>query len=159
MLENQNNVETAEDITRTILQTIYDIWASFVSHIPYFAASLLIILLTWLVIHISKRISTRFFTNTSLRASLKELIVRLLTIGIWIIGLLIAAMIAFPGLTPVNAFGGLGIASLAIGFAFKDIFEIFFAGILLLWHYIHSKTATTSTVMISRAVLRRPTFE
>jgi small conductance mechanosensitive channel len=29
----------------------------------------------------------------------------------------------------------LGLGSIAIGFAFKDIFENFFAGILILWKY------------------------
>jgi len=44
-------------------------------------------------------------------------------------------MVVFPGLTPSKALGALGIASVAIGFAFKDIFENFFAGILLLWRF------------------------
>ncbi len=30
---------------------------------------------------------------------------------------------------------GLGIGSIAVGFAFKDIFENFFAGVLLLWRF------------------------
>ncbi|MDX1519245.1 MAG: mechanosensitive ion channel family protein, partial [Gammaproteobacteria bacterium] len=38
-------------------------------------------------------------------------------------------------LTPSKALGGLGIASIAVGFAFKEIFENFFAGILLLWRF------------------------
>jgi small-conductance mechanosensitive channel len=57
---------------------------------------------------------------------------RFVAIAVWIIGLLLAAMIVFPGLTPSKALGGMGIASVAIGFAFRDIFENFFAGVLLL---------------------------
>ena len=49
----------------------------------------------------------------------------------------------FPGLTPTRALGGLGIVSLAVGFAFKDIFENFFAGILILCVSL-SRTAITS---------------
>ncbi len=44
-------------------------------------------------------------------------------------------MIMLPGLTPTKALAGLGIGSIAIGFAFKDIFENFFAGILILWRF------------------------
>ena len=45
---------------------------------------------------------------------------------------MIAAIIAFPGLTPTKMLAGLGIGSVAIGFAFKDIFENFLAGIIIL---------------------------
>lgn len=40
-----------------------------------------------------------------------------------------------PELTPTKALGALGIVSIAIGLAFKDIFENFFAGVLILWRF------------------------
>ncbi len=46
-----------------------------------------------------------------------------------------AAVVVFPGLTPAKALTVLGFGSVAIGFAFKDIFENFFAGVLILWRY------------------------
>lgn len=49
--------------------------------------------------------------------------------------MLIAIVVAFPGMTPSKALTLLGLGSVAIGFAFKDIFENFFAGILILWRY------------------------
>ncbi|MGI9043691.1 MAG: mechanosensitive ion channel family protein [Gemmatimonadaceae bacterium] len=49
-----------------------------------------------------------------------------------IVGLLISITAAFPGFTPGNLIGTLGIGGVAIGFAFKDIFENFLAGILIL---------------------------
>lgn len=49
-----------------------------------------------------------------------------------LLGLLIAVTIAFPSFTPANLIGALGITGIAIGFAFKDIFENFLAGILIL---------------------------
>lgn len=55
------------------------------------------------------------------------------------LGLLLAAMVIFPGLTLEKASGGLGLASVAIRFAFKEIFENFFAGIMLLWKYPSEK--------------------
>ena len=53
--------------------------------------------------------------------------------GILIIGALVAVTAAFPGFTPGNLISALGIGGIAIGFAFKDIFENFLAGILLLF--------------------------
>ena len=41
----------------------------------------------------------------------------------------------FPGLSPAKALGGIGLLSVAVGFAFKDTFENFFAGTLMLWKY------------------------
>ncbi len=50
-----------------------------------------------------------------------------------LLGALVAATIVFPSFSPGNLVAGLGITSVAVGFAFKDILENFFAGILLLW--------------------------
>jgi small-conductance mechanosensitive channel len=44
-------------------------------------------------------------------------------------------MVVFPGLAPADALAALGIGSIAIGLAFKDIFENFFAGVLILWRF------------------------
>nr|WP_284143862.1 mechanosensitive ion channel domain-containing protein [Psychrobacter sp. WY6] len=48
------------------------------------------------------------------------------------IGFMIAMVIAVPGFTPAKLIGALGIGSVAIGFAFKDIFQNLLSGILLL---------------------------
>lgn len=47
-------------------------------------------------------------------------------------GLLVAVTAAFPTFTPADLIGALGVGSVAIGFAFKDIFQNFLAGILIL---------------------------
>ncbi len=77
----------------------------------------------------------RLLDRRRFRTSLKDLADQLIRIGVWIIGLLLATVIAFPGMTPSKALTVLGLGSIAIGFAFKDIFENFFAGILILWRY------------------------
>ena len=45
---------------------------------------------------------------------------------------MIAMVVAIPGFTPAKLIGALGIGSVAIGFAFKDIFQNLLSGILLL---------------------------
>lgn len=57
---------------------------------------------------------------------------RLAYIGIIFLGLLISMTIAFPSVTPAKLFSTLGIGGVAIGFAFKDIFQNLLAGILIL---------------------------
>jgi len=115
--------------------TVVGIWNAFIADIPFFIAGLVVVFLTWLAAMLFSRSSGRLLHHWRLRGSLQQLVTRLATIGIWIVGLLVAAMIVFPDLTPTKALGGLGLVSIAIGFAFKDIFENFFAGILILWRF------------------------
>ncbi len=53
-------------------------------------------------------------------------------LGIWLVGLMVAATVMMPGLTPASLIAGLGIGAVAIGFAFQDIFENFLAGVLIM---------------------------
>ena len=57
---------------------------------------------------------------------------RLAQWGVILLGVLLAVTIAFPSFTPANLISALGLTGIAIGFAFKDIFENFLAGILIL---------------------------
>lgn len=57
---------------------------------------------------------------------------RLAQWGVVLLGLLVAVTVVFPTFTPANLISALGITGIAIGFAFKDIFQNFLAGILIL---------------------------
>lgn len=48
------------------------------------------------------------------------------------LGILIAMTIVFPSVRPVDLLAGLGVGSVAVGFAFKDILQNWLAGLLLL---------------------------
>jgi small-conductance mechanosensitive channel len=64
--------------------------------------------------------------------SLSLLLSRLAYVVMLILGLLVAVTIVLPGFTPASLVSALGVSGIAIGFAFKDIFQNFLAGILLL---------------------------
>ncbi len=57
---------------------------------------------------------------------------RLAQWGVLLLGFLVSAVIVFPNFSPADVIGLLGVGSVAIGFAFRDIFQNFLAGILLL---------------------------
>lgn len=99
---------------------------------PQLLIALVIILLTYAFAKLARNIAQRILNKTKLRKSLINLLILFSSIAIWIVGIMIAAIIAFPGLTPTKMLAGLGIGSVAIGFAFKDIFENFLAGIIIL---------------------------
>ncbi|WP_229755789.1 mechanosensitive ion channel family protein, partial [Deinococcus soli (ex Cha et al. 2016)] len=48
------------------------------------------------------------------------------------LGVLVALTVVFPTLTAASLFGALGVRGVAIGFAFKDIFQNLLAGLLIL---------------------------
>lgn len=138
-MTTQNNNPTdliALDSVEVLLsETMVSVWRDFISHLPFLISGLLIILITWLFSYLIGHISKKLLSRAKIRRSLKDLLLRLISIGVWILGTLLAAMVVFPGLTPSKALGGLGLASIAVGFAFKEVFENFFAGILLLWRF------------------------
>jgi len=128
-------MDGVDEVQTTILNTFFEIIKSFIEHLPYIFGSIFILLLTWGLTSFLRRFGTRILSNWSKRDSVKELIIRMVTIVGWVLGLLLCAIILFPGLTPSKALGGLGLVSIAVGLAFKDIFENFFAGILILWRF------------------------
>ncbi|OUJ71400.1 mechanosensitive ion channel family protein [Hymenobacter crusticola] len=64
--------------------------------------------------------------------SLKLLLSRLAYVAVLILGVLVTTTIVVPSFTPASLISALGVGGIAIGFAFKDIFQNFLAGILLL---------------------------
>lgn len=66
--------------------------------------------------------------------SLQALFVQTSYVATWITGILIASVIAIPSMRLRDIIGLLGLSSVAIGFAFQDIFKNFLAGVLLLLH-------------------------
>lgn len=128
-------IDSVDEVTFTVMQTISGMWRDFLEHLPFLFSGIAILLATWGLATLIDKLGNRFLANWSSRESLKELVLRLISIVVWILGLLLAGIVVFPGLTPAKALGGLGLVSIAVGLAFKDIFENFFAGILILWRF------------------------
>ncbi|BCX50296.1 hypothetical protein HAHE_42040 [Haloferula helveola] len=124
-----------EKTLSTLKETLSEQWTGLVSQVPNLVAGLVVLLATWIAVFAYRKLVRRALRGRSMRDSLKELIVTFGKVAIWTLGVLIAAMIVFPDLTPSKALGAAGLASVAVGLAFKDIFQNFFAGILLLWRF------------------------
>ena len=67
------------------------------------------------------------------RSGAAEALSRIAHMLILITGFLVGLIIAFPSVNPASVLGALGFGGVAIGFAFRDILQNYFAGILLLW--------------------------
>ena len=116
----------------TINKEVMGMAEGLVASLPSLAIGLVIILVTWLVAKIVVRITGRIAAKANLRESLRNLIATVTHVAVWIIGLMIAATVVLPGLEPAGLIAGLGIGTVAIGFAFQDIFENFLAGVLIM---------------------------
>ena len=103
-----------------------------IAHVPQVVLSVVVVLLTWVISRVAARVVVQAVKRAKPRQSVQELIANLTSLGIWCGGLVTAATVLFPSLTPGKIVAGLGLGSVALGFAFKDVFENFFAGIVIL---------------------------
>lgn len=103
-----------------------------VATLPALIAAIAILVVTAFAVNPIRQVigttAERLFNSASLRA----LATQISTVATWTVGILVASMILFPGLALGDLLGLLGLGSVAIGFAFQDIFKNFLAGILLL---------------------------
>ncbi|MGH1417885.1 MAG: mechanosensitive ion channel family protein [Hyphomicrobiaceae bacterium] len=115
-----------------LLEQLENYRVGFWEALPQLAAAMFLLIVTWGVVYITRYIIDRFLRAARARRSLIELFQMLASVGLWIFGILIATTVALPSVTPGKVLTALGLGSVAIGFAFKDVFENFLAGIFLL---------------------------
>ena len=106
---------------------------AFWERVPYIIIAVVTFLIFWLLTKLFKFFVRKTLENRSYtRQNLVLVLNRVGTVLILFIGFLVALVIAIPGFTPSQLMGALGIGSVAIGFAFKDIFQNMLSGILIL---------------------------
>jgi small conductance mechanosensitive channel len=114
------------------LKRLQSILNEFIAAAPNIVLALLILGLFFVLAKIVRLIVQRA-TDRRVRMRTAGMAVGRLAQGlVIIIGLLSALSAALPTFKPADAIGLLGIGSVAVGFAFRDIFQNFFAGMLLL---------------------------
>ncbi|MGK7866991.1 mechanosensitive ion channel family protein [Falsiroseomonas sp. E2-1-a20] len=132
------SLTTGETATRTIevgsaiIQDKIEAWsAGFQYLLPNIGVALIVVAifigLAWLVAKGFGRWARRRD-----RANLGEVLGAFLKWVVIFIGVLIGLTIVMPSLRPGDLVAGLGVGSVAIGFAFKDILQNWLAGVLLL---------------------------
>jgi small conductance mechanosensitive channel len=116
-----------------VLETLYGIAYSLLERLPFVMVGLVVFVLFWIIGRIIQRVIITAGERTRLDNTLANLLGRLATAFLIVLGALVAAVVIFPTFRPGDLVAGLGITSVAVGFAFKDVLQNFFAGILLLW--------------------------
>jgi len=121
-----------DEAREILVNSVSDMAKGAVKHLPNLVIASIVLLVTLTISKGTQFIYGRVIRERNLRQSLKDLFRKLITIAIWVSGLLVAMMIVFPSVKPESLLAGLGLSSIAIGFAFKDVVENFFAGFLIL---------------------------
>ncbi len=116
----------------TLWRSLQNLWHGLLTQAPFIAIGLLIFLAFLVAARVVRKLITAAGERMRLQVNLAQLLSRLASAIVQIIGFLVAAVVVFPAFKPGDLVTGLGITSVAIGFAFKDILQNFFAGILLL---------------------------
>ena len=104
----------------------------FLARLPYLVLSLVVFTLFYLVAKGIRVVVRRFAERRKRHRNLGLVLGRLAQAVMVLIWLLVALVIVLPGFTPGQLLELLGIGSVAIGFAFRDILQNFLAGLLIL---------------------------
>lgn len=120
------------DLLERVREELTDVMAGAIAQLPAIFAGILLFLA---FVFLSKRVKR--FVSTAIKLKTGDVTTavifeRLAATLVIILGLLISAGVAFPQLSFDSLIATLGLTSIAVGFAFKDVFENFVAGLILL---------------------------
>ncbi len=118
----------SQNATRTVIEMIEGFWAQ----LPVIAVGIVVFLIFLVVASIVRRVIQSAGSRAHLDIMLSSLIARVGYFVTVVIGFFVASVVIFPGLSPSDLIAGLGIGSVALGFAFKDVLQNLFAGFLIL---------------------------
>lgn len=120
------------DLIKTIQRSLLELVGEAVQILPSVFLSIIVVFATWYGARLIKRLM-RITTGHLVKSiSLQLLFEQIASVAVWVLGILLACTLVFPGLALGDIIGLLGLSSVAVGFAFQDIFKNFLAGILLL---------------------------
>jgi len=112
--------------TTTALGELYQ---GFLELLPGLIFGLLVLGVFYLLSGLARRAILRATRNSGYGQAVS----RLARLGLLLAGVLVGMAVAFPTVNGSSILSALGVSGVAIGFAFRDILQNYFAGILLLW--------------------------
>ena len=120
------------DLNPSLALEKIDSWVDgFVATLPNLLISIIIFCIFLIIASLVKRAILKAASHRG-RSNLGEVLGGFFKATIILFGGLIAATITVPTLNPGDLVAGLGVSSVAIGFAFKDILQNWLAGLLIL---------------------------
>ncbi len=115
-----------------LMRPVQVIFAQIVRMLPAVGTALVVLLIFYLAARWIRALIRRLSRRRGQQHNVGIVLGRLAQLGVLAVGLLVAVTVIFPSFRPGDLITLLGISSVAIGFAFKDIFQNYVAGILIL---------------------------
>lgn len=103
-----------------------------IASLPNLAIAIVVFAIFIVLAKIARNLVRRVFQKIGRSANVGSLIGRIGEASVILVGLLISAPIIVPSFQMSDVVKVMGLGGVAVGFAFKDIFQNFFAGILIL---------------------------
>jgi small-conductance mechanosensitive channel len=107
-------------------------WRAFIAAIPRLAAAFVVVVISLAVAHTVRWTILRVRRSRDGHDNLWIAIARVAYAATAILGFMIGATVAFPSFTVGSMIQLLGVSGVVVGFAFKDIFQNFLGGLLIL---------------------------
>lgn len=104
----------------------------FWAQLPIIAVGVVVFLIFLVIASFARKVIRAAAERARLDVMLSSLLSRIGYFVVVIFGLFVSIVVIFPGVSPGDLFAGLGIGSVALGFAFKDVLQNLFAGFLIL---------------------------
>ncbi|MEM8528395.1 MAG: mechanosensitive ion channel family protein [Bacteroidota bacterium] len=131
--DNQNQDAPKEiDFNPGLLFERIDSWLDgFIRMLPNIGVAIVVLIIFYFLARLAGRL-IRKSTEKSGRENLGTVLGGFVKWTVIVLGFLLAATIVVPTLKPGDLIAGLGVSSVAIGFAFQDILQNWLAGLLIL---------------------------
>ena len=114
------------------LSKLQEMGRGLIAALPSIAVAVMTLGLFWMVSRAVRSVVLRATDRRRRHRNLGLVLGRLTQGAVVVLGVLVAMVIAFPNFSPAQVVELLGVGSIAIGFAFRDVLQNFLAGILLL---------------------------
>ena len=119
-------------IIETIVNSLHELLGQTIKYLPGLISAVMVIFLTRYLVKLIEKIAHKTAKTIIKSPSLQILLTKAAKVGVWTLGILLSCVLAFPSFELSDIIATLGIGSVAVGFAFQDIFKNFLAGIILL---------------------------
>lgn len=116
----------------TALKGVREMGAGFAERLPYVVLALVVFVVFYIAAKAIRSVVRNLSARRKRHQNVGLVLGRLMQWVVVFLGLMIALVIALPTFKPAQLVQFLGISSVAIGFAFRDVLQNFLAGILLL---------------------------
>lgn len=127
-------IDNASQVTDVAWESINNLVTAIIAQLPYILAGLLVLLVFYVTARIGKVIFWNATRKTRLDERLRILFGRLIFVVMVVLGVFTAFTVIVPSFSFGNLIAGLGLTSVVIGFATKDIISNLLSGVMILWH-------------------------